>query len=105
MMALDLLALHMLGDFILQSEWMAQNKLRDSVVRLVHVLCYSVPFAVWGWGYYGWPGVWFGLAVAMTHFAVDSHRFFADHPWPPKSILIDQSLHILSLAVLARLFL
>ena len=104
-MALDLLALHMLGDYVLQNEWMAQNKLSDPLARLLHVLVYSIPFLLWGNWYYDMDGLLFGLALGAVHFAVDSHRFAANHPWPPKSILIDQSLHIISLAVLVRLFL
>ena len=104
-MTLDLLALHMLGDYILQNEWMAQNKLTNWRVRLVHVALYGGPFLVWGRWFYGDVGVWFGLAVMAIDFRVDSHRFAANHPWPPKSMLIDQSLHIITLAVLARLFL
>lgn len=104
-MALDLLALHMLGDYILQNEWMAASKLTKVSVRLIHVNVYAFPFLIWAAYFYGLQGVWFYLCVWVTHFAIDSHRFAANHPWPPKSILIDQSLHIISLAVLARLFL
>lgn len=95
----------MLGDYILQNEWMAQNKLTRVSARLIHVNVYSFPFLIWAAYFYGLQGVWFYLCVWFTHFAVDSHRFAANHPWPPKSLLIDQSLHIITLAVLARLFL
>lgn len=104
-MSLELIALHMLGDFILQNERMAQNKLKSVAVRFVHVNLYAFPFLIWAAYFYGLNGVWFYLSVWATHFAVDSHRFAANHPYPPKPILIDQSLHIISLAVLARLFL
>jgi len=105
MRLLDLLALHMLGDYILQNDWMAQNKLENWRVRLVHVICYSLPFGVWALWLYGLPGVWFGLGVFITHFVIDSHRFYANHPWPPKSILVDQALHIITLAMLVHLLL
>lgn len=105
MIALEILALHMLGDYILQTEWMAQNKLSDPLVRLAHVTAYSIPFLLWGNWYYDMAGILFGTSVMITHFMIDSYRFYADHPWPPKSILIDQSLHIITLAVLARMFL
>lgn len=104
-MTLEILALHMLGDYILQTDEMATKKLSDARVRLAHVIAYIVPFLVWFAFENDMAGVWFALAVGVTHFIIDSHRFCADHPWPPKSILIDQSLHIITLAVLARLFL
>lgn len=104
-MALDILALHLLGDYILQTEWMAQNKLKSVYARLVHVNVYAFPFLIWGAYFYGLQGVFFYVGVWITHFEIDSFRFYADHPWPPKSILIDQSLHIITLAILARMFL
>lgn len=104
-MALDIIALHLLGDFVLQTEGMAQNKLRSAHVRALHVLCYTLPFALWGWWFFQWDGLWFALWVAVTHFAIDSRRFAANHPWPTKPIAIDQTLHLLTLALLARLFL
>lgn len=104
-MTLDLLALHMLGDYILQTEWMAQNKLKNIPARLIHVNTYAFPFFLWGVYFYGLQGVYFFVGVWITHFAIDSYRFAASHPWPPKSMLIDQSLHIISLAMLARVFL
>lgn len=104
-MALELLALHLLGDFVLQNEWMARNKLTSIHARLVHVAAYGCPFLFWGLFSHGQAGVSFASAVMVTHFLVDSRRFAANHPWPPKSILIDQSLHVISLALLARLFL
>lgn len=104
-MALDIIALHLLGDFVLQTEEMAQNKLRSARVRALHVLCYALPFALWGMWLYGWLGLWFAVGVAVTHFVIDSHRFAVNHPWPAKSIVIDQTLHLLTLAMLARMFL
>jgi hypothetical protein len=35
---------HLVGDFILQNEWMAGDKKRNSVASLVHVLVYLLPF-------------------------------------------------------------
>jgi hypothetical protein len=104
-MAIEIVALHMLGDYILQTETMAQKKLTVWWVRLGHVLTYTMPFVFWGGWFYGEAGIWFSVCVGVTHFLIDSYRFAPNHPWPPKSILIDQSLHLISLAVLARVFL
>lgn len=105
MPGLDLLALHLLGDFILQTDTMARHKLTNGWIRAAHVFLYTMSFFLWGGWHYGGDGLLFAACVGVTHFAIDSYRFAANHPWPPKSILIDQSLHVISLALLARLFL
>lgn len=102
---LDLIALHLLGDFILQNDWMAVNKRSSAYARLVHVLAYSTAFLAWGIYFHGWQGVYFALAVAITHYLTDSVTFYPAHPWPPKGIAIDQSVHIITLAVLVHIFL
>lgn len=35
---------HLWGDYILQSDWMAQNKTKKLWIALVHATCYTVPF-------------------------------------------------------------
>jgi len=104
-MALEILALHMIGDFVLQTDEMATLKLTSPLVRFFHVLDYWVVFAVWGVIFYSINGLYFAGTVAVTHYIIDSFRFYSDHPWPPKSIMVDQTLHIATLAVLARVFL
>jgi len=105
-MSIDLIALHMLGDYILQTELMAQRKLESAYIRFVHVNAYSLPFLIWATHFYEVKkGIYFFIGVWITHFAIDSYRFAKNHPWPPKSILIDQSLHIITIAVLAHIFL
>src|SRR4051812_5610921 len=44
MIALALLAAHMIGDYIMQTGWMAANKLQDWRARTVHVSVYSAAF-------------------------------------------------------------
>lgn len=39
------LGAHFVGDYVLQSHWMALNKGRSSLVALVHVIFYTIPFA------------------------------------------------------------
>lgn len=101
-MGLELLALHLLGDFVLQTEHMALNKLTDWKVRLLHVSIYTLSFLAWGWWLHGASGLWFAAGVFATHFVIDSRRWCSDK-WPPKPIIIDQSLHIIVLALLVRL--
>lgn len=60
---LSLLTLHFLGDFILQSDWMALNKSKQWDVLAIHAGVYSACFLWWGFHF-----------VALTfalHFMVD----------------------------------
>jgi hypothetical protein len=105
MPGLDLLAAHMLGDFILQTDDMALRKRGSWRVRALHVTVYCVPFLLLvAWH---WPGagraVLFVALLWVTHFVVDSCRWGSGSSWAPKQILVDQTLHVVSLAVLARL--
>lgn len=107
MLGLDLLAAHMLGDFVLQTEHMAQHKLRNWRVRALHVTVYCVPFLLLVW-LHG-PGLASGATfvglVWVTHFLLDSRRWGTGSTWQHKSMMVDQSLHVATLAVLARLLL
>jgi hypothetical protein len=35
---------HLIGDYLLQNDWMARNKKSNSIACLVHVLTYMIPF-------------------------------------------------------------
>jgi hypothetical protein len=106
-LGLDLLAAHLAGDFVMQTEDMAQRKLTDWRVRALHVSVYCVPFLMLAW-LYG-PGVTrsalFFVLLWVTHFLIDIRRWAADAAWPHKSVMVDQSIHVATLAVLARLLL
>lgn len=76
MIALYLLAAHMVGDFVLQTRWQAERKLGDACVRTVHVLVYSVPFVPIA--FYVAPSwraaVSFLAGLYVLHFLTDSRR-------------------------------
>lgn len=38
-----LLAIHFIADFLLQTDWMAQNKSKQNMPLLIHVTVYSIP--------------------------------------------------------------
>lgn len=62
------LFLHLLGDYILQSDWMAQNKTKRFTPAAVHAVTYSLPFLLLG------PS-WAAFAVILvTHFLIDRYR-------------------------------
>ncbi len=64
----DQLIAHAVGDYVLQSDWMANEKTKKSVAALAHVITYTLPF------------LWLtrslsALAVILvTHFVIDRWR-------------------------------
>lgn len=60
---------HLIGDYLLQSDWMANNKTSRSVAAAAHVLAYSVPFVIWFR-----PSVGACLFIAVSHFVIDRWR-------------------------------
>lgn len=81
---------HFLGDYFMQTDYMAREKGKDRYVLLAHCVCYSVPFAV----VFGIDHriVW----LILSHFAVDAlkarYKLFG--------IVIDQLLHYAIVGVL-----
>jgi hypothetical protein len=60
---------HMIGDYVLQSDWMANNKTKSVVAAFCHVMTYSIPFMVLT------PVSSEGLLfIIVTHFAIDYWR-------------------------------
>lgn len=43
------LFLHWIGDFVLQSDWMAKNKSKSNKVLLIHTSVYCLPLLWFGW--------------------------------------------------------
>lgn len=68
MITADQLVLHAVGDYVLQSDWMATEKTKKSLAALAHVIAYAVPFLLVTTS----P---LALAfIAGTHFAIDRWR-------------------------------
>jgi hypothetical protein len=64
----DQLIAHAVGDYILQSDWMANNKTADNTAAALHAVTYSLPFMLFR------PG-WRAMAVITgTHFLIDRFR-------------------------------
>jgi Protein of unknown function (DUF3307) len=116
MNSLLILGAHMIGDFGLQTDYMALHKLTSPRVRTLHVACYCIPFLLLTvWWCFGMPhapnsrpflrGGLFLLTVAVTHWLTDSRLWASGEKWPPKPILVDQTIHIATLGILEVLFL
>jgi hypothetical protein len=107
MLSLILIACHMIGDYIAQNDWMAANKLHCWKVRAIHVTCYSLCFAPVALYSHATTttAAWFFAWLWITHFITDSRRWASGDKWPPKPILVDQSIHLATLTVLGVAFL
>jgi len=82
MFTADQLVAHAVGDYVLQSEWMATEKTKRSLPALVHCLTYTLPFLFLTQNPYT-------LAViAGTHFVIDRWHlaryvtWVKNRPWP-----------------------
>lgn len=68
MITADQLVAHAVGDYILQSDWMATEKVKRSTAALAHVLAYSMPFLFL-------TQSWKALAIIIvSHFVIDRWR-------------------------------
>jgi hypothetical protein len=82
MFTVDQLIAHGVGDYVLQSEWMAREKSKRSLAALVHSVFYVLPFLFITLNPYT-------LAViAGTHFVIDRWHlarqlaWLKNRPWP-----------------------
>jgi len=101
---------HLIGDYLIQTDWMATGKKRSSGICAIHVLTYLVPFLFCGLAW------WQLTLIGVQHFAQDRTGFvvwlmkvkgstdFATGPLSPWSIIVvDNVLHILWMAAVASL--
>lgn len=62
------LLLHLIGDYITQTDWMAKNKTKSHVAAAAHAVVYSLPFLLLS------PS-WLAFAVILgSHFLIDRYR-------------------------------
>lgn len=59
------LLLHILGDYFLQSDWIALNKSKKSLQCLIHCIIYTIPFLVLT------QSIWALLFIFGSHFIFD----------------------------------
>lgn len=68
MIAADQLVAHAVGDYVLQSDWMANEKTKRSVAALAHVVTYALPFLFLR------PSLTALAVIVGTHFVIDRWR-------------------------------
>ncbi len=61
------LILHCIGDYVTQSQWMAENKTKSSFAASAHATVYSLPFLLIG----SWQAF---VAILLSHFLIDRFR-------------------------------
>jgi hypothetical protein len=99
---------HLIGDFLLQTSWMAQHKAKRWLPLLAHVSVYTTVVGVFGYASGGLS--WFAVALIFgSHLALDRKTFVAfwvrrvqmvphnAQPW--LVIMADQIFHIIILAL------
>lgn len=106
---------HLVGDYLLQNDWQATGKKVSSAICGVHCLLWTASvLAFAGSAWWVW---WVPLVLFVTHFAQDRGGFvlwymnavgqgerFAKPPLAPWSfIVVDNTMHMVVLAVVARL--
>lgn len=62
------LILHLIGDYVLQSDWMANNKIKCNKAAAAHAITYSLPFLLL-------QPSWAAFTVILgSHFLIDRFR-------------------------------
>jgi hypothetical protein len=65
---MEQLLLHLVGDYLTQTDWMAREKTRRSVAAAVHAAVYGLPFLLLA------PSAAALALIVLTHFAIDRFR-------------------------------
>ena len=68
MITSDQLLAHAIGDYVLQSDWMANEKTKRSVAAFAHALVYSLTFTIFR------PSYGAFMVILGTHFVIDRWR-------------------------------
>ena len=68
MITADQLVAHAVGDYLLQSDWMAKEKNKRTVAALAHVATYGLPFLLLR------PSPAAYMAIVASHFVIDRWR-------------------------------
>ena len=75
MVTADQLVAHAVGDYLLQSDWMATNKTRETVPAALHATVYTLPFLLLTRSPLAL------LIICASHFAIDRWRLARYVSW------------------------
>ena len=62
------LILHLIGDYLTQTDWMAKNKTKSSVAAGAHAIVYALPFLILQ------PSLLAFTVILGTHYLIDRYR-------------------------------
>lgn len=98
-MILQILFAHCLGDYFLQTDYLAMNKGKDNYILLIHSVLYT--FAIWFifGGMIPLVGYWF---ILLTHIAIDylkARGITVNKYGDKKALILDQITHYVILIV------
>jgi hypothetical protein len=96
---------HLVGDFLFQNRWMAKNKNKHVLPRLVHSIIYTIAVYTFSWLAGGISPISAGI-ILLSHFYIDQRSFTrwwlatinrtSGIQW--LNIVCDQIFHLLILA-------
>ncbi len=81
------LILHLIGDYVTQSDWMAQNKTKRFAPAAAHAIVYSLPFLLLK------PSWTAFTVILVTHFLIDRYRLARYVVWLKNVVLHPGALH------------
>jgi hypothetical protein len=65
---MEQLLLHLVGDYVTQTDWMARSKVSTTFAALCHAVVYSLPFLLLS------PSLAAIAVIALSHFLIDRYR-------------------------------
>lgn len=81
MITADQLLAHAIGDYIIQSDWMATEKTKRSLAAGIHAISYAVPFL------FLTQSILALVAIVSTHFVIDRWRLARYVIWAKNRIM------------------
>jgi hypothetical protein len=85
MITADQLVCHAIGDYVLQSDWMATEKTRRSLACAAHVISYAAPFL------FLHPSTAALAVIVVSHFVIDRWRLARFVCWGKNVVLCPPS--------------
>lgn len=87
MITADQLVAHAVGDYLLQSQWMANNKTKSTWAAFVHACTYTIPFLVFS------PSPAAIGVILWSHVLIDRFRLARYLVWFKNAALHPTALH------------
>ena len=105
---MEILLAHLIGDYLIQNDWMALNKKKSSFICFIHVITYLIPFLFLSLSW------WQLLLIGLQHFIQDrtnlinwfmeikGSKTFRDNMSPWSIIITDNIIHLLFIFIVTN---